>query len=632
MNADDSTGPMTFSSSIPVCPKNCAETDASIGRIRMLRLIPYARARLGQSMAGGSDADVYVRLSLRRDMKQLTKDLACGAEKLRSWVHYICESGIENVRVSDFLKSAPSGGKGKCKIRQIVRAPMQDAINEVCVNQGITPGSRAATKRIRAEMERLGVPKNQQPSPRALKSAATAPDIVTAHTASVAGEHMCRVLGVNTEAMKINEVVLIDATTHSSDSDVAECLYAVDEFDRVLGLVNAIYGIDAATRGVWTALGYVGAANTFLAGLSIHRGLLDKGPLLAKYGICGAWPWCGKPSRLVTDRGSEFVGKRIKGTLDEIGIGFVDKSPPVSPYYKAKVERFNRTAHTLFTDFLRSEVGRKYFRPVKGKQGATGILFRDLDRAMLEWVVSIYHARGHKGLGGSSPLDRFNDIANGLRGFPLSGPPVAVADRPDLMWDFLWEEHRVINHVGISIFNRTYNDSNNGKNSALTQFLAPGTRSSIKRNSTRFNPYALGQVFVRRADTGEIFKIPYTPKNDVLPMTLDQARQAINPSLWEWRTAYTDLKRVGIEKPTPGQMSEVIQAREEKILNPSVSISGVLTQRDVSNLQMRVAFASAQPVATTRPPPTIPNKTALNRKTLQPATLLPTGRGGADEY
>jgi hypothetical protein len=503
---------------------------------------------------------------------------------------------------------------------------MSEALNEVCVTQGLAPGSRAATKLIRAEMERLGVPRDKQPSHRALKSAATAPEILTAHTASVTGEHMCRVLEANTAAMSTNQVVLIDATTHSSDSDPTECLYAVDEFDRVLGLVNAIYGIDAATRGVWTALGFVGAANTFLSGLSIHRGLLDKGPLLAKYGIGGVWPWCGKPHRLITDRGKEFIGQQTQRILKDMKIGFSDRSPPITPHYKAKVERFNRTAHTLFVDFLRSEVGKKYFRSVKGKPSATGILFRDLDRAMTEWVVSHYHVRAHGGLGGSSPLDRFYDIAEGRRGFPLTGLPVPVADRPDLMWDFLWETHRVINHTGISIENRTYRDSE------LTQFLAPGERSSIRKHSIRFTPYSLGQVFVRSADSREILRIPYVHNNDVLPMTAEQTQQALSPSIWEWRAAKTDLKRVGFKKPTSAQTLEVIQAREEKILNPSVAISGVITQRDVANLQMRVTFATAQPVAATRPSSSNPKKAALNKKALQPAKLMPTGRGGANEY
>lgn len=113
-------------------------------------------------------------------------------------------------------------------------------------------------------------------------------------------------------------------------------------------------------------------------------------------------------------------------------------------------------------------------------------------------------------------------------------------------------------------------------------------------------------------------------------MTTDQSRQSLNPSIWEWRTAYTDLQRVGIKKPTSGQIAEVIQAREGKILDPQAAISGTLTQRDVSNLEMRVAFSPAQPVAINRNATN--NKPALSQKSLQPATLLPIGKGGSNEY
>jgi hypothetical protein len=618
--------------SIPDCPKNCAETDENIGLVRMRRLVPYARAQLGIPIppAEKDCALTAGRISLKRDLKQLSVELRCGVDLIRQFVMTIRKKGIENVRGSDFLKKAPGGGRGKCKVPHDIRQTLVDVVKTVCVDQGRAPGSSGARKAISAEMIARGVSPRRVPGRRALNLVSTMPEILRQHTAAVEGEHMCRVVGMDTQAMALNQVIYMDATTHSSESEPEECLYALDTHERNLGLVNIIYGLECASRCVWTALGFVGAPNSFLTALSIHRGLLQKNDLLAKYNIKGIFPIHGKPRHFYTDRGNEFIRKQTVRVLKDMDIGFVDKSPPRVCIYRAKSERFNRTAHTLFADFLHSEEGKRYFRPVPGIPNATGILLRDLDKALLEWIVIRYHSREHNGLGGANPLERFFDMANGERGFPMSGFPPPVADSDDLMWDFLWEEPRVINHMGISLFNRRYFDSK------LTSFLLPGKRSSISRHSVRLNPYGIGKVFVRVPNGergGEIYRIPYMPDNDVLPMTREQRSETMDPSLWEWTVARSDLLRVGNDKPTPEEVAGVIAARHSKIDNPEQGTSsGVITRRDLANREMSEIFAKNEPVVVE----TANNSgsfaqseaTALS-KTFR---LLPTGSGGADEY
>ncbi len=612
---------------IPAGKKNAEEIDETIGRIRMRCLIPYARAQLGLPPIheGPEEGQNAEKLSLKRDQVALAAKLGCGVEKIRKFVRLIREKGIENVRASDFLKKAPGGGKGTCKVREAIRKPMFEAVKKACVQEGHPPGSARARKAIRLEMVALGVPSSKIPGRQALNAATYSPAIVSLHSGAVNGEHMGRVVDLATEAIAPNQMIFMDATVHSNESEPEECIYALNEAGKNMGLVNVIYGLDGATRGIWTVLGYVGAANGFLSGLAIHRGLLAKDALLAKYGIKGPWLWCGKPRRFVTDRGKEFIGRQTQRVIQSMDIMFSDRSPPRTAFYRAKAERFNRTAHKLYANFLKSEVGKKYFREVPGIPHATGILFKDIDRALIEWVVECYHVRGHAGLGGVSPIDRLFQMANGEVGFPLSGFPPPVADRSDLLWDFLWEEHRVINHLGISMINRRYNDER------LTEFLVPGKRSSVVRQSVRFNPYGIGSVFVRKPDTLEIIPIRYIHNNDQHPMSAEDRQKAINPSIWEWRSGRHDLKRVGISKPTPSQVEEVIQARENHIRSLADGASmGAITRQDLTNLEMRDNFAAILPAAISAPASS--NILPLPPKRPSQMVLLPTGSGGASEY
>lgn len=601
--------------------RNQGETDPIVGEIRMRRLMPYALQRLGRDALFGPERG---RLSLRRDMADLCRSLHCGAEKILEWISLICNSGPENVRSTDFLKRAQGGGTGKSKIRRDLRDRMFEAIHEVCSKQGYEPGTAAASKRVRAEMLRLGGIDSRLPSPRALRSALLSRGILNDHVAATQGDHMCRVLDENVSEIALNGVVLMDGTTFTNESDPSECLYALDDMGRVLGLVNANFGEEAATRGIWTVLPHVGAPNTFLTNLSIHRGIVDKAPLLKRYGIRGDWPWCGKPRRLVTDRGLEYIGNQAKRTMSELGIGFVDRSPPKTPHFRGTGERFNRTAHTLFVDFLRSDVVKGYLRRVPGKPGAAGIAFKDLDRAMIEWVVNHYHNRPHKGIGGASPLDRFHDLVLGKRGFPISGLPIPVSDRPDLLWDFLWEVHRRINHVGISIDNRLY------RSSELSQFLSPGRRSSGARCAIRFNPYSLGNVFVRSVAGGRIITVPFVYKNDVHPVSDLEREQLVDTSIWEWNVAYADLQRVG-KKPTEREIVNVLGKRKDYLVNSPSKISPRLTKRDVANSAMQSVFGKVGVPETA----TQKKNSSGEQRRLKPigeAKILPVGSGGASEY
>lgn len=631
-------------SDIPRVPRNRAETDIAIGKQRMEILLPYVMARLGRPLVvGGTSPGIQPaegtsrrRLSLSADAKELSRRLGCGCDFLARCVNLMIQKGPENVRASELLKRAPSGGRDQLKIKKSVRRVLIEATEKVCVEQGMIPGRRRTTDAIIQAMKRAGISDEDMPCRETIRWPGLTPHFVNERAARIQGEHMLRVIKNVDDFRAINGCVQMDGTTFTSNDNSEDVIYAVGEHGRELGIVNAIFGLDVTTRYPWTALPVVGAINSYLVGLAVHRGLIAKDRLFASYNIKGKLKLHGKPGAIQTDCGPEFIGQHTQRVLDDLNVGFSDICPPYTPHFRAPGERFNRTAHTLFAEFVRSPIGRKYQRPVPGKSKCVGVNFKDLDRAMLEWLATDYVERAHAGLGGSSPSERYEDYAQGRSPFPLCGYPVPMAENPHLMWDFLAEEKRVIKHTGIHLFNRCYRDAR------LTSFFSPGRRASAGRVAVRYNPYGLQYVYLRveSADGNvEIMAIPWVRETDRLPMSEDVAATAVNPSLWEWEAIYQTLRRAGHAKPTAIQAEILAEQREQSAGAPCASGAPKKRERaaDRSKRAMRKFLEETQITATHA-------ETAANGKpvsalsakppasTTRVIALLSTGENGADEY
>ncbi len=619
---------------IPVTPPNTGETDPRIGDIRRLRLLPYACARNGWPLPPSlASLDHQLEfLSLNRDIKRLVVELGVGEKKIRGWVDYICRVGLGNLEAKHFLKQASDGGRGKSRLRPELQSALEKAIHKACVINGLKPGKDRAYVEICASLRAEGFPDDTIPSRKVIGRASKAPAVIIARTAHLQGDHMTRVVGDLQEIRAICQCVQMDGTSFTCKDDPRRTLYILNQRGEILGIGNAIFGLDVATRGLWTLLGVVNATNSFLTGIALHRGLLSKAALMERYGLKANWPWQGKPGHIITDCGSEFISSHVHRVLDDRGILFTDRCPKHTPHYRGHEERFNRTAHLLFGAFLESEIGRKYFREVPGKPHAKGILLSQFDQALVEWAVTSYHAKEHAGLGGATPLARFDDLANGRRGFRLCGVPQPVSDTPHLMWDFLWGRPRVVNHIGIFIEHRRY------KHPRLSELFRPGHRSSQKKVDVRVNPYGMGYAYVRLQGPGvstEILPVPWAPDIDRLPMDKQQAALALNPSVWEWRSLLRDLRRANVPTTEANAVSLAVH-REEQAQGDKLggAPSRETRMRERADREMRKQFENvaadlqgATANDTARRP--VPRSLA---SIIETARLLPTGAGGAAEY
>lgn len=614
------------------------ESDIDVGCIRMRVLTPFALARLGHAYEiWDIEKKCLVTedrsLPLRPYAKELAERLGCGTDLIFQWVNLMCEKGPQNVVASELLKSSSSGGKGVSRLPVSEEEALEKAVYQVCVNSGLKPGTKAANKAIRSHLIASGCV-SRSISTATIRNRSMSPRITFARTDAYERDHLFRIAGHPDDVLGLNSVVVIDTTTFT---DKDKSLRVVNAQNNDLGPANVIFAVLKANRGIWSFRAFVGPQNAYLAGLTIKRGLVSKEALLKRYNIQGVWPHHGKVGTVCHDCGSEFLAGLVQGVIKSRDIAIDDRSPPETPHHRGDEERLNRTAHALFGEFMESELGKRFLRPVNGLKSSKGILLNDLDRALTEWIVLHYHERSHKGLGGDSPIGRMEKFVLGQNGLPASGLPSALSESVELTWDFLWKETRTVNHLGISLRNRRY------VSVELTKLFKLNSRSSEVKIEVGFNPYDMGRVYVMIPDEHGVKRprpVPWLPETQKYRPSLPNQQASINPSLWEWRNLFRDVRRGNVEKPT-SELVEALHAKREAAAaagkEGSDSKQPKERQVDAVHRAMRGEYGNNdQPVISASPeqhPANLePSRSGRKRKNPNPLPLLLETAIGADAY
>jgi putative transposase len=128
----------------------------------------------------------------------------------------------------------------------------------------------------------------------------------------------------------------------------------------------------------------------------------------------------GLPHRLIVDNGSAYRSNTLQGICIRLGINLI-YCRPYAPEGKGKLERWHRT----FRDQFLSELDESKITDL-----------HDLNARLWAWLEAIYHCTAHGGLGGLTPLARYQQDLPKIR--PL-GQRAAVLDA--LFY------HRVQRHV-----------------------------------------------------------------------------------------------------------------------------------------------------------------------------------------
>lgn len=144
----------------------------------------------------------------------------------------------------------------------------------------------------------------------------------------------------------------------------------------------------------------------------VRHALLPKSTaFVTAMGLDNPWPFYGAWERLVLDNGLE----NHSASLDSLGALWgmqLQFCPRLSPWYKAKVERFLRTINT---EFCHSLPGTTFSNIVErgdyAPQREATLHWKLIERLAAKFINDVYHRRTHRALG-CSPAARWAALVN----------------------------------------------------------------------------------------------------------------------------------------------------------------------------------------------------------------------------
>lgn len=241
-----------------------------------------------------------------------------------------------------------------------------------------------------------------------------------------------------------------------------------DEDGRYLGPVTLFAVIDVYSRSILGLIVQVGRGESSGSVIDSYKHAICPKPLDSLPGtVQHNWPMYGTPETFVSDGGPRYASVQTQSFLLDAGC----QSQIVQTYSgwrKPFIERFFRTLRTRFAQTLRGYCGKHTDRAnldatIKEKASMTLQEFRT---ALYEWVIDEYHQTAHRGLGGKTPYDVWEEQ---VRVFP----PLLPTNFERIK--FTMGETRTCTisgvhaHQGIQLNNLRYNDPNNKlKNIGMT--------------------------------------------------------------------------------------------------------------------------------------------------------------------
>ncbi|WP_277019709.1 Mu transposase C-terminal domain-containing protein [Paracoccus hibiscisoli] len=228
--------------------------------------------------------------------------------------------------------------------------------------------------------------------------------------------------------------------------------------------------------------------NTLSALECLQMCLNDKGGYADAAGALSPWSMHGLMELLVTDAGSAFKAADFRTACADLGIRQEIATAGV-PQLRARIERVFRTLNLSLLPRLsgrtfESAVARGDHDPLRD----TALNVDDLTRALVRWVVDVYHNTPHEGLGGMTPLDAWEQAMLDWGVAPAPGPEVQaqIFSRP---------MERKLEGDGITVFGVRYHSR---------ELAEWGLHHRGGVVNVRWSPQDLGAIWVK---TGKWLKV-----------------------------------------------------------------------------------------------------------------------------
>jgi putative transposase len=224
----------------------------------------------------------------------------------------------------------------------------------------------------------------------------------------------------------------------------------VDEEQRLpIGRPWITLAIDVYSRmvlGFYISLDPPGAIGT---GLCIAHAALPKETWLVKRGIVGSWPCWGFPARIHLDNAKEFHGEMLRRACEQYGIT-LEYRPVAQPHMGGHIERLLGTLLRALHELPGATFSSPQQRGSYDSEAKAVMTLGELERWLTEYIVGVYHAKRHRGIG-TSPLQRWTAGAFGDERGSGTGVIDRPADEERVHLDFMPFVERTVQAYGIAI-------------------------------------------------------------------------------------------------------------------------------------------------------------------------------------
>jgi putative transposase len=202
-----------------------------------------------------------------------------------------------------------------------------------------------------------------------------------------------------------------------------------------------------------------------------------------------SYPMCGVPSEILVDNGKEFHSQSLVNACADLSIN-LRYAPPRQPWFKAQVER---TFGVLNTQLLHSICGRVHKgKHVPDPKDLALMSLENLNRILLQWIVTVYHQQPIPSLGETPNARWVNWMRKSTRTpIPLDEHAVRLA--------LGQRQSRSLRPSGISLENIQYNN----KMLSLLRRQHGNEKVDIK-----FDPGDMGLIYVLDRGQNRYFPVP----------------------------------------------------------------------------------------------------------------------------
>ncbi len=299
------------------------------------------------------------------------------------------------------------------------------------------------------------------------------------------------------------------------------------ELRRAIGRPWLTTAIDVYSRmivGYYVSLDPPGALS---AGLCLSNVILPKESFLLRLGVEREWPCWGLPYTVHLDNAKEFHGKMLETACLYYKI-VIEYRPVMVPHFGAHIERFFRTLSSELKSVRGTTFSNIAERADYDSNAQAALTLEDLERWVAHYIIGVYHQTPHSALD-MSPLQKFEEAYSGSGAGPAMPMPRRVVDEERLIFDFLPQAERKIEHYGIQFFHSHYWCD------AMRPYVTDPGRER-RKYAFRYDPRNMSQIYFLDPDTNAYVAAPYR----------NIGRPPI--SLWELREIKRQLKSEHIDK------------------------------------------------------------------------------------